>query len=195
VPGLVAEFARGHSPHLPCAFTCESPHGELSAACPDAEACDRARPACLRIQRKATGSHAEPIPKALISPRLAARLHVVCTDARETAETAYPRASAQLSLFASWSNADSEADASTNVRHQQAPMPQRCHSPSLCEAAPSGLDRHYLHATRPGIPSARRHVEIGLTERRRSRTDRAWGYHTAQVLKTCWATGPMPLRG
>jgi hypothetical protein len=34
----------------------------------------------------------------------------------------------------------------------------------------------------------------GLTERRRSRTDRAWGCHTAQVLKTCWATGPMPLR-
>ena len=33
-----------------------------------------------------------------------------------------------------------------------------------------------------------------LAERRRSRTDRAWGYHTAQVLKTCWATGPMPLR-
>ena len=34
----------------------------------------------------------------------------------------------------------------------------------------------------------------GLTERRRSRTDRAVGYTTAQVLKTCWATGPVPLR-
>src|SRR4051794_15418439 len=40
----------------------------------------------------------------------------------------------------------------------------------------------------------REHAANGLTERRRSRTDRAWGYHTAQVLKTCWATGPMPLR-
>ncbi len=38
------------------------------------------------------------------------------------------------------------------------------------------------------------HAKNGLTERRRSRTDRAWGYHTAQVLKTRWATGPMPLR-
>ena len=37
-------------------------------------------------------------------------------------------------------------------------------------------------------------LAIPVTERRRSRTDRAWGYHTAQVLKTCWATGPMPLR-
>ena len=36
--------------------------------------------------------------------------------------------------------------------------------------------------------------KLGLTERRRSRTDRAVGYTTAQVLKTCWATGPMPLR-
>jgi bifunctional non-homologous end joining protein LigD len=32
------------------------------------------------------------------------------------------------------------------------------------------------------------------TERRRSRTDRAVGYTTALVLKTSWATGPMPLR-
>jgi len=32
------------------------------------------------------------------------------------------------------------------------------------------------------------------TERRRSRTDRAVGYTTALVLKTNWATGPMPLR-
>ncbi len=38
-------------------------------------------------------------------------------------------------------------------------------------------------------------AELGcvVTERRRSRTDRAVGYTTAQVLKTCWATGPMPL--
>src|SRR5207248_1051840 len=33
------------------------------------------------------------------------------------------------------------------------------------------------------------------TEWRRSRTDRAVGYTTAAVLKTAWATGPMPLRG
>ena len=34
----------------------------------------------------------------------------------------------------------------------------------------------------------------GLAERRRSRTDRAVGYTTALVLKTSWATGPMPLQ-
>ena len=33
-----------------------------------------------------------------------------------------------------------------------------------------------------------------LAERRRSRTDRAVGCTTARVLKTRWATGPMPLR-
>jgi integrase len=36
-------------------------------------------------------------------------------------------------------------------------------------------------------------VSVG-TERRRSRTDRAVGYTTALVLKTSWATGPVPLR-
>jgi hypothetical protein len=46
--------------------------------------------------------------------------------------------------------------------------------------------------TAPG--SARGGAELGVTERRRSRTDRAVGYTTAQVLKTCWATGPVPLR-
>ena len=35
---------------------------------------------------------------------------------------------------------------------------------------------------------------FGSTERRRSRTDRAVGCTTARVLKTRWATGPMPLR-
>ena len=35
----------------------------------------------------------------------------------------------------------------------------------------------------------------GLTERRRSRTYPAVGYTTSRVLKTRWATGPMPLRG
>jgi hypothetical protein len=32
------------------------------------------------------------------------------------------------------------------------------------------------------------------TERRRSRTDPAWGYQTSTVLKTAWGTGPLPLR-
>ena len=42
---------------------------------------------------------------------------------------------------------------------------------------------------RHGLPLTRR-----LAERRRSRTDRAVGCTTARVLKTRWATGPMPLR-
>src|SRR5205085_4401214 len=33
------------------------------------------------------------------------------------------------------------------------------------------------------------------TERRRSRTYPAWGCQTCPVLKTGWATGPVPLRG
>jgi len=44
------------------------------------------------------------------------------------------------------------------------------------------------------LPDRLKQAEIPATERSRSRTDRAWGYHTAQVLKTCWATGPIPLR-
>src|SRR5262245_14953495 len=32
--------------------------------------------------------------------------------------------------------------------------------------------------------------DFRLTERRRSRTDPAWGYHALLVLKTSWATGP-----
>ena len=35
---------------------------------------------------------------------------------------------------------------------------------------------------------------FGSAERRRSRTDRAVGYTAALVLKTSWATGPVPLR-
>ena len=43
-----------------------------------------------------------------------------------------------------------------------------------------------VHATpRQGLESAWM-LRNPLTERRRSRTDRAWGYHTAQVLKTRW---------
>jgi hypothetical protein len=75
-------------------------------------------------------------------------------------------------------------------------LPHPRHSPPPPEAAPSGLVRpRRSHRGHGGTRrEARQHVENGLTERRRSRTDRAWGYHTAQVLKTCWATGPVPLR-
>jgi hypothetical protein len=50
------------------------------------------------------------------------------------------------------------------------------------------------------LPNARSEPPAQLslspsTERRRSRTDRAVGYTTALVLKTSWATGPMPLHG
>ena len=49
---------------------------------------------------------------------------------------------------------------------------------------------------RPGVSEAAKSLGIdvfGATERRRSRTYRAVGYTTAPVLKTSWATGPMPL--
>jgi hypothetical protein len=74
--------------------------------------------------------------------------------------------------------------------------PHSCHSPPPSQAISGGLERQTPSA-QPPISRARkpfRETANGLTERRRSRTDRAWGYHTAQVLKTCWATGPMPLR-
>ncbi len=41
---------------------------------------------------------------------------------------------------------------------------------------------------------ARNDAGLGPTERRRSRTYLAWGYQTSPVLKTGWATGPVPLR-
>ena len=69
-------------------------------------------------------------------------------------------------------------------------------------APPSGTARVGPRQPQPprrfratGRRPARSHAGFGLTERRRSRTDRAVGYTTAQVLKTCWATGPVPLRG
>jgi hypothetical protein len=49
------------------------------------------------------------------------------------------------------------------------PLDSSSSGPHACVAARSGMDA--------GNP---------LTERRRSRTDRAWGCHTAQVLKS-WA--------
>ena len=39
------------------------------------------------------------------------------------------------------------------------------------------------------------HALYGLAERRRSRTYQPWGYHGLPVLKTGWATGPVPLQG
>ena len=39
------------------------------------------------------------------------------------------------------------------------------------------------------------HELFGLAERRRSRTYQPWGYHGLPVLKTGWATGPVPLQG
>jgi hypothetical protein len=36
------------------------------------------------------------------------------------------------------------------------------------------------------------HAGYGLAERRRSRTYQPWGYHGLPVLKTGWATGPVP---
>ena len=47
---------------------------------------------------------------------------------------------------------------------------------------------------RPELDRPEGEGELGLTERRRSRTYRAVGCTTALVLKTSWATGPMPLR-
>jgi hypothetical protein len=47
----------------------------------------------------------------------------------------------------------------------------------------------------PKTPKPAEGAGFGSTERRRSRTYRAVGCTTAPVLKTGWATGPMPLRG
>ena len=75
--------------------------------------------------------------------------------------------------------------------------PRRRRSRVLRQEAPGGergrLERAPRH-NRATRRKACREIAIGSTERRRSRTDRAVGYTTAQVLKTCWATGPMPLR-
>jgi len=38
------------------------------------------------------------------------------------------------------------------------------------------------------------HAFFPLAERRRSRTYQPWGYHGLPVLKTGWATGPVPLQ-
>ena len=50
-----------------------------------------------------------------------------------------------------------------------------------------GLD--YRRAT-SAVLKGLDHAKSGLTERRRSRTDPAWGCHALLVLKTSWATGP-----
>ena len=61
------------------------------------------------------------------------------------------------------------------------------------EDADHGRRRRHVLGGRPGHQASA--GERPPTERRRSRTDRAVGYTTARVLKTRWATGPMPLRG
>ena len=38
-------------------------------------------------------------------------------------------------------------------------------------------------------------MHVRVAERRRSRTYQPWGYHGLPVLKTGWATGPVPLQG
>ena len=68
--------------------------------------------------------------------------------------------------------------------------PHSRHSPPPSEAAPSGLRRQNASLR---LSDRRAHEPFeeaanGLTERRRSRTDRAWGCHTAQVLKP-WRVG------
>ena len=65
---------------------------------------------------------------------------------------------------------------------------------SRCRSVPlqRGVERAARAALSACLDSA--WMRYASTERRRSRTDRAVGYTTAQVLKTCWATGPMPLR-
>ena len=79
------------------------------------------------------------------------------------------------------------------------PCGRRCrlacrHSPPPCEAASSGLGRPLLSrgAATPAWRGPLIGRTIGLTERRRSRTDRAWGYHTAQVLKSWRGRCRMP---
>jgi hypothetical protein len=53
---------------------------------------------------------------------------------------------------------------------------------------------HALARQRSGAYARLRRFWLNhATERRRSRTYRAVGYTTAPVLKTGWATGPMPL--
>ena len=46
-------------------------------------------------------------------------------------------------------------------------------------------------AVSPALPAGPRNYQA---ERRRSRTYPAWGCHASPVLKTSWATGPVPLR-
>ena len=53
------------------------------------------------------------------------------------------------------------------------------------------------HEPGPGSPAGEtgQPCTFGLAERRRSRTYQPWGYHGLPVLKTGWATGPVPLQG
>ena len=76
-------------------------------------------------------------------------------------------------------------EATAGPGYGRASTPHSCHSPMPSEAVSSGLRRQTRseqhHRSKCHEPF--REAANGLTERRRSRTDRAWGYHTAQVLK------------
>ena len=61
-------------------------------------------------------------------------------------------------------------------------VPHSCHSPTPSQAVSSGLQRLFdmPDEARLGIREPFAEAANGLTERRRSRTDRAWGCHTAR---------------
>jgi hypothetical protein len=64
----------------------------------------------------------------------------------------------------------------------------------------SELRRTLTHESSPlgvsadGIAKLLNHAGFGLAERRRSRTYQPLGYNGLPVLKTGWATGPVPLQ-
>ena len=66
---------------------------------------------------------------------------------------------------------------------------------------PWQLGRHHPVTSVPGCPpplrrgQGSRSTRRSLAERPRSRTEQAVGYTTGPILKTGWATGPVPLRG
>ena len=53
----------------------------------------------------------------------------------------------------------------------------------------------YGAAQESNLPRRGLHARTGFEDRRRSRTYRGVGCTPAPVLKTGWATGPVPLRG
>jgi hypothetical protein len=71
--------------------------------------------------------------------------------------------------------------------------PQGGRSPQATALRMPGEAQRTLRESSGALRLSRYSNRIWLTERRRSRTDRAWGCHAAPVLKTGWATGPVPL--